>query len=198
MQFPLEISFRNVPKTDAVEKLIHETVGKLRQVCNYLIGCRVAVESPQQHQQSGNPFRVRISMSVPPGHELVVKRESGEGHLHAELPVVLRDAFQAARRQLQELVERQRGEVKTHPQQETMAFVARLFPDQGYGFLRTVDDREIYFHRNSVLHDDFDRLKIGTGVRFVEKEGEKGPQASTVEIVDKPGTRVSAEQPELL
>jgi cold shock CspA family protein len=64
--------------------------------------------------------------------------------------------------------------------------VIRLFREEGYGFLETPDGREIYFHRNSVLHPGFDRLEIGTEVRFAEEEGEKGPQASTVAIV---GTR---------
>ncbi len=130
-------------------------------------------------------------MRVPPGHELVVKREPSKGDMHDPLPTVLRKAFDAARRQLQELVEQQRGEVKTHPEQQVMGVVVRLFPEQGYGFLKTIDGRDIYFHRNSVLHDDFDRLEIGTGVRFVEELGTEGPQASTVQIVDKPGARLS-------
>jgi cold shock CspA family protein len=45
--------------------------------------------------------------------------------------------------------------------------------------------REIYFHRDSVLHDAFDRLAIGTEVTFVEEEGKKGPQASTVKPVGR-------------
>ena len=61
--------------------------------------------------------------------------------------------------------------------------VVELFKDDGYGFVETSDGWEYYFHRNSVLHDGFDRLEIGTEVRFAEEEGEKGPQASTVEIV---------------
>ena len=47
--------------------------------------------------------------------------------------------------------------------------------------------REVYYHRNAVLQDDFERMEIGTGVRFVASQGEKGPQASTVRFVDKPG-----------
>jgi cold shock CspA family protein len=63
--------------------------------------------------------------------------------------------------------------------------VSKLFPDEGYGFLETPDGREVYFHRNSVLGADFDRLSIGTEVRFAEEEGEKGLQASTVTVVGK-------------
>ena len=45
-------------------------------------------------------------------------------------------------------------------------------------------------YRNSVVQNDFDRLEIGTGVRVIPRDGAEGPQASTVQIVDKPGARV--------
>jgi cold shock CspA family protein len=121
----------------------------------------------------------------------VVSRDPSGGDLHEELTSVIRDAFEAARRQLQKVAEKQRGRVKTHPEQELMGLVVRLFREQGYGFLRALDGREIYFHRNAVLNDDFDRLEVGTGVRFDEGLGEAGPQASTVQIVDKPGGHVA-------
>ncbi len=190
MIIPLEISFRGISKTDALEDLIRERARKLEKFCDYISSCRVAVESPHQHQRSGQPFRVRIDITVPPGHEVVVSKDSTKGNIHDELPAVLRDAFSTAGRQLKSIVERQRGETKSHPQQETGAFVSRIFPDDGYGFIKNLEGREIYFHRNSVLHDDFARLEVGTGVRFVEAPGEKGPQASTVQIVDKPGARL--------
>jgi cold shock CspA family protein len=101
--------------------------------------------------------------------------------------VVIRDAFDAASRQLKALKEKQRNRVKTHEAQETTAIVTKLFPEEGYGFIRTLDDLEVYFHRNSVLNNDFDRIEIGTGVHFFIEDGEEGPQASTVRIVDKPG-----------
>ncbi|MFW6114825.1 MAG: HPF/RaiA family ribosome-associated protein [Thermodesulfobacteriota bacterium] len=194
MRVPLEISFRGVAKTDDMENLIWKKVAKLEELCDHLSSLSIAIESPQEHQQAGNPFRVRISMRVPPGHELVVKRESSRGDMHDPLPKVVRDAFQAARRQIKELTDRQQGEVKTHPEQEAAAIVVRLFREEGYGFLKTIEGRELYFHRNSVLHGDFDRLEIGTGVSFVEEAGEKGPQASTLQIVDKPGSRVTEEE----
>ncbi len=81
-----------------------------------------------------------------------------------------------------------------HPQQQAGAVVSKLFPEEGYGFLKTIDDREIFFHRNSVLNDDFDRLEIGTGVSFTDEMGQKGLQASTVHIEDKPGARIKQEE----
>lgn len=187
MQIPLEVTFRDVRKTEAIEKLIMEKVAKLEKICDYMVSCRIAVEMPQRHQQTGNPFRVRIDIRVPQGHELIIKRESVQGKVSGTLPQTLREAFSAAGRQLKELVKRQRAEVKTHPDQEQMAFVFKIFKREGYGFLKTESGREIYFHRNSVLNDDFDRLEVGTGVRFVEETGVKGPQASTLQIINKPG-----------
>ncbi len=113
--------------------------------------------------------------------------------MHDPLDIVLKHAFASASRQLRKLVEQQRGAVKTHPDQQVTAVVHKLFPQEGYGFLRTVDTQdEIYFHRNSVLHDEFDQLAIGTGVRYTAEEGEKGLQATSVQIMDKPRTPVEA------
>lgn len=186
----LEVSFRDVEKNEFIEKLIREKANKLEQVCNELISCRVAVEKPQEHQRTGNPFRVRIDMTVP-GKEFVATRESSKGEMHSVLSRIVRDAFDAARRQLREYKKKQQGKVKVHPEQETVALVVKLFRDKGYGFLKTPEGVELYFHRHSILHDDFDRLEIGTAVRYVMEAGEKGPQASTVQIVDKPGARLS-------
>jgi cold shock CspA family protein/ribosome-associated translation inhibitor RaiA len=189
MQVPLEISFKGIVNTTEIENLIRSKVAKLERVCSYITSCRVAVEKRQEHQRVGNPYRVRIDMTVPPGHELVVRREPTEGDMHDPLEVVVRGAFDAAARRLQKLAELQQGEVKTHPEQKAMAIVHRLFPDDGYGFLRTTDTQEeIYFHRNSVLRNHFDRLKVGMGVRYTAEVGEKGLQATTVQVVDTPGT----------
>ncbi len=181
----LEVNYRNVDKTTQIENLIEEKLLKLQEVCGDLISCRVSLEMPQQHQRAGNPFRVRLDLKVP-GKEIVTVRESGEGDMHDPLPKVVREAFAAARRQLKEYMKRKQGEVKAHPEQAVQAVITRLFPDEGYGFLQTVEGREIYFHRNSVIRDEFSELQVGTAVRFDEEMGEKGPQATTLHILRKP------------
>jgi cold shock CspA family protein len=191
MQVPLEISFRGVEETQEIRGLVREKASKLEHVCDYIISCRVAIERPQQHQRSGNPYRVRIEITVPHGHELVVKRESGKGDMHASLSAVVRDAFDAARRQLQKLVQRKRREVKVHEEPRAVGVVTELFYEDGYGFLETADGREVYFHRNSLLNEEFHRLRVGAGVRFVEGIGEKGPQATTVQVLKKTQPRIS-------
>lgn len=191
MEVPIELSFKGIANKDEIEAVIREKAAKLERVCSHLTSCRVAVEKPQEHQDVGNPYRVRIDMTVPPGHELVVKRESSKGDMHDPLEIVVRDAFNAAARQLEKLSDQQQGQVKTPSGQQSIAVVRELFPEEGYGLLRTFDTQEdVYFHKNSVSHGDFDRLVVGTGVQYTAEIGEKGPQARTVRIVDKQGSPV--------
>jgi len=186
MQVPMEISFRDVEKTPDLEELIRNSARRLEKVNDQLISCRVAVEKPQEHQRSGNPYQVRIDMRVPPGHELVVKSKPRDNPMHESLHAVITETFDSAERRLRKLTEQMREGPGKHPGGEDSAFVARIFEDEGYGFIRAYDGTEYYFHRNSVLEDGFDRLEPGTAVRFAAEVGEKGPQASTVEIIEKP------------
>jgi cold shock CspA family protein len=102
--------------------------------------------------------------------------------------LAIRDAFKAAGRRLEDYARRQRGDVKSR-EARPLAKVSQLFPDKGYGFLATADGRDIYFHKGSVLNRAFGRLRVGTTVSFVEEQGDKGPQASTVRIAGRQGTR---------
>jgi len=190
MQVPLEVTYRDVPHTEAIEALVQEKVAKLERVCDHISSCHIAIEKVHDRPRSGSPYRVRIDLTVPPGHELIADQNPSEGTQYEPLEAVIRDAFEAAERQLKELTQRQRQQVKTHPMQETTGLVTQLFPDENYGFLKTLEGQEVYFHRNSVLHGDFDRVEIGTGVHCFVEAGAQGPQASTVKIVDKPGAHV--------
>lgn len=195
MQVPLEIIYRDVEKTDAIESLVREKAAKLEQICDYIISCRIAIERPHKHKQSGKPFRVRIDLTVPHDHVLIVERLSANGNRQEPLQAAIRNAFEAMRRQLQEVVEKQRGEIKAHPEQQVMALVEKILRDEGYGFLRTIEGQPVYFHAHSVLHGEFERLEVGTGVRFAAEMGEKGLQATSVEIVNKPGSNVGEGRP---
>ncbi len=183
MQIPLEISYRDIKKTDNIDNLIREKVNKLERVCDHMTSCRVAVERPQGTISDGSPFRIRIDMRVPPGHELIVERKPGEGSMSDSLEKVIRYAFDAAKKQLEKITQKQRSNVKLHPEQEVAAIVDRVFLEEGYGFLRTINGREIYFHKNSVVNKDFDKMEAGMGVNFFEEQGDEGPQASTVHVI---------------
>lgn len=198
MKVALEIAYRGVEKNDAIENLVREKVAKLEQFCDYMNSCRVAIEKAHEHPKSGSPYRVRLDITIPPGHELAVVENPGTGNQYVPLETVIRDAFEAARRQVVELAQRQRSQVKEHPQQEMTAVVTKLFPD--YGFLRTLDTaREIYFHRNSLINHDFEELRVGTGVQFAESVSSMGtPQASSVRVIERASSRTeSSGEPEI-
>ena len=97
MKLPLEVTFRNVTRTEPLEERIRSKAAKLDHFCDRITGCRVVVESPHRHQHKGNAYQVNIEISVP-GDELVVNRHCKDSH--EELGIAIRDAFQAAQRQL--------------------------------------------------------------------------------------------------
>jgi cold shock CspA family protein len=95
---------------------------------------------------------------------------------------LIRRTFDSAARELQKAVDKQRAEVKTPATNRLSGVVDNLVREKGYGFIRSLEGEEVYFHRNSVLHGQWDEMKPGSGVRYVEELGEKGLQASTVEL----------------
>jgi ribosomal subunit interface protein len=183
MKLPLQITFRNMEGSEAMRVNIEERAGKLDQVSDQIMGCRVMVEARHRHRQAGNLYHVRIDLTVP-GNELVVSREAHEHHSHTDVYVAIRDAFDAARRQLENYARQRRREVKTHTV-PPHGHISQLFFEEGYGKIETSDKREIYFNRNSVLNGDFEKLEVGTEVSFAEEQGDLGPQASTVKIAGK-------------
>ena len=184
MKMPLQITFRDMEHSDAVEADIRKHVEKLDQLFpNLIMACRVVVERNHQHHHQGNLFHTRIDITVP-GKEFVVSREPGQHQAHEEMHVSVRDAFNAARRQLEQHSQKIQRQVKTHETPPHGRIVA-LHPEEGFGRIQTDDGREIYFHRNSVVNQDFDGLKVGDEVRFSETVGDQGPQASTVKLIGK-------------
>ena len=186
MDVPMEISFRGLDKSDAVEDLIRRKAAKLDQISNNITSLRVVVEDTQKSQESGNPYRVRLELNVKPGKEIVIKRGESDGHIHNDIPTMVRDAFEAATRKVKKITDKQRGKVKKHPEQMVNGIVSKLFPEEDYGFLRSADERDVYFHRNSIVGRDLEDLKPGTGVSFTATQGEKGLQATAVHVVDNP------------
>ena len=176
----LQLTFRHMDPSPALEARIRQRAEELDQFFDRITSCRVVVECAHRRQQQGNIFEVKVDLTVP-GNEIVVGREPGNNHAHEDAHVAVRDAFDAARRLLEDHVRRRRGEGKTHAVPDH-GKVARLLPERDCGFIATPGGEEIYFHRNSVAGDAFDKLEVGSEVRFVAQHAESadGPQASTV------------------
>ena len=179
MQVPLEISTRDINLSAPLEAELRKRAGRLERHSDRITSCRIAVERPTgNHHQEGGPFRVRVDVTVP-GSELVADKSD------EELYAAIRQAFDAAERQVETWSQRKRGDVKTQVLPPE-GHVVRLFQEEGFGFIGGPDGREVYFHRNAVLDPPgFENLEVGARVRFAEEQGFEGPQASTVSLVGK-------------
>ena len=184
MPVPLEIVFETMDPSDAVRTRIEREFGKLARFHDRITSCRVVIKAPKKSKRHGGLFETRIHVSLPGGREINVHKNPTADHAHENAYVAIRDAFAAARRQLQETTAKLGGAVKRH-ETPPHGKIARLFNQEGYGFIESSDSREIYFHRNSVLDAGFDTLSVGQDVRFAETMGNKGPQASTVHLIGK-------------
>lgn len=180
MIIPLQITWRNVAQSDAIEAAIRDKARKLDQFYDHIMSCRVLVEAAHRRHHQGNLYRIRIELTVPE-EELVVTRDPGDQHAHEDVYVAIRDAFDAARRQIQDYAAKRRGQVKHHEEHRT-ARIKFVNADEDYGFLQTEDGREIYFHRNALANTNLDDLEKGAEVMYVEEQGREGPQARQVSL----------------
>jgi ribosomal subunit interface protein len=114
MQIPLDISFRNMDPSPAVEARIREKAAKLERFHERIISCTVVVEAPHRHHHKGKIYSVHIDISVPGKDHLIVDRAKPADHAHEDVYVAVRDAFNAAVRQLEDYTRRMRGDVKAH------------------------------------------------------------------------------------
>ena len=96
MQIPLQISFHGIAHSSALYDAIREKAEKLERYYERIMSCRVVLELDGRHQRKGNQYAVRIDLKVP-GGELAVTHAHGE-----DLQVALREAFDAARRRLED------------------------------------------------------------------------------------------------
>lgn len=182
MAIPLHLTFRDMEPSPALEDFVREWVLKLEHVHPRIERCDVVIERPHQHKHQGQPVHVRVSVAVP-GPDAVVSRDHALDGAHEDAYVAIRDAFHAARRQLEDHVRRQRQDVKARSEPEH-GRVTYLDAEGEWGYVEA-DGRQLYFHRNSVIGDE--PVVVGDEVRFHEESGDKGPQASSVTRVGEHG-----------
>lgn len=109
MEIPIQITFHGLAHSPALEAAIRERAAKLDRFHPHVMSCRAVVEEVARHKNQGKEFAVRLDIKVA-GGEVAVNRERNEDAF-----VAVRDAFDAARRQLEDLARRQRGDVKSRP-----------------------------------------------------------------------------------
>lgn len=121
---PLQITFRDMPSSDAVRARIIERVGELEQFFPRVMSCRVVIRAPHRRQRKGRLYSVRIDLKVP-RREIVVNREPDANHAHEDIYVAIRDAFDALDRRLEDSARRRRGDIKAHAGNGEIRLTAR-------------------------------------------------------------------------
>lgn len=189
METAVEIEFQEMAGSPETRGLIAKHIEKLEQRYGRITSCRIVVKGPGHRHQTGGQYDVNIRLALPDGGEVNVGRTPKADGRHADLSFAINDAFKRAQRQLQDDARRMEGMIKTHEGQ-AIGTIVRFDPSGNFGFLRSSEGNEIYFHRNSVLDGKFSELEVGSRVTFADEIGEKGPQATTVRLLGKHGLRV--------
>ncbi|MBT8125518.1 MAG: HPF/RaiA family ribosome-associated protein [Gammaproteobacteria bacterium] len=128
MQSPVQITFRGFEHSDFVEEKIREKAKKLDHYYPHISHCRVVIEAEHHRHHQGNLYDVRIDITVP-DKEIVVSRKKHDNHAHEDAYVAIRDAFNAARRQLEDYARVHRGDVKSHEISSRGSQAKRSFPE---------------------------------------------------------------------
>ena len=113
MTIPVNITFRHMESSPAVETRVRELANHLGVFSDRIQSCRVVVDSPHRHHHQGKVFNVKVQLGLP-GEDVVVEMERPQRDGHEDVYVVLRDAFDAAKRQLQQRMSSLRGDERRH------------------------------------------------------------------------------------
>jgi ribosome-associated translation inhibitor RaiA/cold shock CspA family protein len=188
MQVPLEIAFHNIESSDWAEREIRTRVTELERIYDRLVSCRVRIDQRNKDLTGTIPPVVRIELGIPGRGEIVVSHEPDRllrKYQHPDLHKAINEAFRVAERRLYDLKEqlddRSKG-VAHDAESQSLGQVAELTPEEDFGFLLTKEGSLLYFHRNSVLSGDFDRLSRGDEVHYNEAVGDTGPIATKVRV----------------
>ena len=184
MQIPLDIAFRNCPPDEALRREVVRQAGHLERFSDRITGCSVVVEAPHTRHRRGGTYKVTVRLTMPQHKDVIVNQSHGDVPENEHGLVAIANAFAAARRRLQDAMREMQGQTKAHLP-PAHGHIVRFLAGTDGGFIETADGGELYFHRNAVLDDAFDRLEVGSEVRFVEETGDKGPQATSVRLVGK-------------
>jgi len=192
MQKPVEIAFRNIESSEAAEAAIRDHVARLERMYGRMTTCRVRVDQRNQNVNESIPPVVHIDISVPGHKDIVVAHEADHLQRKYQVPDLrnaINEAFRIAERQLGKYKDKlsdhgvaERGHEAAN---EFRGQVAELTPAKDFGYILTKEGGLLYFHRNSLLNGEFDGLRRGDEVSYVEQAGDTGPIASKVRVLDR-------------
>lgn len=140
-----------------------------------ILHARVELIGTGHHRHGA--FEIHLVASLPQ-HTLTVKSQ-GE----YVMPLIV-EAFKSLDRRLREHSHMRQQKVKVHEEHIWGGQITQLFLEEGYGFITTPEGTDVYFHANALKKGAFEKLKEGSAVEFGQEEGDKGPQATWVRLVE--------------
>ena len=170
----LKIEARNVELRKGWQTKIEEEKEKLqRHYAEFLLHLRASIEATTHHKEGG--FEIKLVATIP--NDTVVVTKKGEA-----VRPLLTEAFDIMALQMKEIVRKRRKNVKNHAGAvgDHQGVIRKLSPYESYGFITSMDNRDIYFHENALKDVEIEQLTEGDTVLFGETLGDKGPQASWV------------------
>ena len=102
MNFPLTTTFHHTARSARIEKEVQELAQRLGKVHPRIQQCEVVVDLPHHNHNKGNEYHIKIRLSIP-GAPIVVTSTTPKHGDHTSLHNAIRDAFEAARRQLKQI-----------------------------------------------------------------------------------------------
>ncbi|MBX9773471.1 MAG: HPF/RaiA family ribosome-associated protein [Xanthobacteraceae bacterium] len=188
MQVPLEVAFHNIDSSDWAEQEIRERVADLEKIYDRLTSCRVRVDQRAKNHNGTIPPVVHIELGIPGRPDVVVSHEPDHlmrKYQRPDLHKAINEAFRIAERRLVDIKEKRDGRTKEPHHDgpnQALGQVAEIDPGGEFGFLLTQQGALLYFHRNAMLSGDFDDLRRGHEVYYVDAMGDTGPIASKVRV----------------
>src|SRR5215204_1654976 len=188
LQVPLEIAFHNIESSTWAEEEIRARVAKLEKLYDRLVSCRVRVDQRANNTNGTIPPVVHIELGIPGRKDLVVSHEPDHLQRKFQTPDLhnaINEAFRIAEDRLAGLKKKVNGrtkEARHDIENQFLGQIAEMTPGEDFGFLLTKEGGLLYFHRNSLLSGDFDALKRGHEVYYVEEVGDTGPIATKVRV----------------
>jgi ribosomal subunit interface protein len=178
MQTPINIQFHQMEKSEAVIERLTDKIDELENKFGPFISCNIIIEQENKNQNQGRLFKIKINLNLPK-KEILVNHQKDE-----DIFIVVRDAIASLNRQVEDHDRKRHDSKIEHGKihEETLSGqVIKLFKDESYGFILRNDD-EYYFSATNIHDGDFNHIKLGDEVRFIEAVADEGLQAHRVSL----------------
>ena len=188
MQVPVEIAFHNIEPADWARKSIQDHIERLERIYGRITTCRVRVDQRNRNARETIPPVVHIEIAVPGHPDLVVSHDPSflqKRFQSPDLHNAINEAFRIAETRLSKFKDKRADHESQGVHEAANLFlgqVVEITPDEDFGFLMSKEGGLLYFHRNSVLVGNFDDLRRGDDVTYIEAMGDTGPIATKVRV----------------